>query len=75
MKKYIFYTFIALLFVAVSGCKDFLDINTNPNAPTVTIPDLVLSGALTETARIISQDMNGYAPYLIRFQGSQSTEG
>lgn len=63
MKKYTFYTFIALFFVAVVGCKDYLDINTNPNAPSVTVPDLVLSGALTESARIISQDMGGYAAY------------
>ena len=73
MKKYILYTFIALLFVAVSGCKDFLEINTNPNAPTVTVPDLVLSGALTETARIISQDMNNYAMFWAGYWSASGT--
>lgn len=73
MKKYIFLTIIAFLFVAVIGCKDYLDVNTNPNAPTVTIPDLVLSGALTESARIISADMNGYAAYWAGYWAASGT--
>ncbi|HMI66608.1 MAG TPA: SusD/RagB family nutrient-binding outer membrane lipoprotein, partial [Cyclobacteriaceae bacterium] len=73
MKKNIFYTIIAILLVAVIGCKDYLDVNTNPNAPTVTVPDLVLSGALTESARILSADMNAYAAYWAGYWSASGT--
>jgi len=73
MKKNIFYTIIAILLVAVIGCKDYLDVNINPNAPTVTVPDLVLSGALTESARILSADMNAYAAYWAGYWSASGT--
>src|SRR5260221_13737177 len=73
MKKYILYTIIAILLVAVIGCKDYLDVNTNPNAPTVTVPDLVLSGALTESGRIIAQDMNAYAAFWAGYWSASGT--
>jgi len=73
MKKHIFYTIIAILLVAVIGCKDYLDVNTNPNAPTVTVPDLVLSGALTESGRIIAQDMNAYAAFWAGYWSASGT--
>ena len=48
-RKYIFFT--ALISVAMVSCKkDFLDINTNPNAATSAGPELVLPAALTNTA-------------------------
>src|SRR5256885_13850774 len=41
---------ITLTGVALTGCKkDFLDINTNPNAATSATPELVLPTALTVT--------------------------
>ena len=73
MKKYKFYIIIALLFSAVVGCKDYLDINTNPNAPTVTVPGLVLSGALTETARIHTQDLPAYSAYWVGYWSASGT--
>jgi hypothetical protein len=48
-------TFMLLINVS---CKDYLDVNTNPNAPVSIDPNFVLSGALIETARIkYSADM------------------
>lgn len=73
MKKYRFLIAIALIGVAVVGCKDFLDINTNPNAPTVTVPGLVLSGALVETARISQQDFPNYAAYWAGYASASGT--
>jgi Starch-binding associating with outer membrane len=72
MKKFI-YTFIALIGLIVAGCNDFLNINTNPNAPSVTVPDLVLSGALVESARGLSQDMNAYSMYWAGYWAASGT--
>lgn len=38
------------LTAAATGCKSFLDINDNPNNPTVVTPDAILAQALTATA-------------------------
>lgn len=38
------------LTAAVTGCKTFLDINTNPNQPTSVTPDAILATALATTA-------------------------
>src|ERR1700761_1855709 len=50
MKKYI--SIIAVLFtVGISGCKkDYLSLETNPNAPSVTTPEFTLTGALNDAA-------------------------
>lgn len=54
MKKYIAYSLI-LLTATLSSCKkSFLDQTVNPNQPTVATPALVLTGALTTTARNIN---------------------
>jgi len=54
MKKYIAYSLI-LLTATFSSCKkSFLDQTVNPNQPTVATPALVLTGALTTTARNIN---------------------
>lgn len=50
MKKYFLYLF-AITIAGLSGCsKDYLDVNTNPNSPTTTTPELVLPNALTVSA-------------------------
>jgi hypothetical protein len=41
----------ATVFLLVSCSKDYLDINTNPNKPTVVTPGLVLTNALNGTAK------------------------
>eukprot|EP01132_Coremiostelium_polycephalum_P017559 gene17559-21011_t len=43
----------------VSGCeKNFLDINTNPNTPTSTTPELVLPAAIANTATNVNNNLN-----------------
>lgn len=50
MKKYFLYLF-AITIAGLSGCsKDYLDVNTNPNSPTTTTPELVLPNALVVSA-------------------------
>ena len=51
MKKYIL--ILAVFFTAgISGCKkDYLSLEVNPNAPSVTTPQLTLAGALVTTRR------------------------
>ncbi|WP_257667699.1 SusD/RagB family nutrient-binding outer membrane lipoprotein [Parapedobacter tibetensis] len=52
MKKYsIKYLMFALLFSATS-CEKYLDINDNPNDPTVVQPELVLPAGLVRTASL-----------------------
>src|ERR1700753_2930182 len=56
MKKYI--SIIAVLFtIGISGCKkDYLSLETNPNTPSVTTPQLTLAAALNATAgNVINQ--------------------
>ena len=54
MKKYIS-MILAIFAVAGSSCKkNFLDLTTNPNVPSITTPDLALSGALKITADIVN---------------------
>jgi hypothetical protein len=61
MKKYISLIFLTLA-VAGSSCKkDFLNLQTNPNSPSVAAPSLLLSGALKTTAGIVNG--GGYTMY------------
>jgi hypothetical protein len=76
MKMKIFY--IAVLLLVASGCKDYLDVNENPNAPTTGKPELVLSGAIIESARIQTQDMTRAAGQWVGYlaaSGSYSQSG
>jgi hypothetical protein len=38
------------LLISVTSCNKYLDVNTNPNAPTDLTPDLILPAALAQTA-------------------------
>lgn len=67
MKKTIILLFITT--VMASGCKKFLDVNNNPNQPTVVTPNVVLSAALTGAAADIGQNflpVNRYMGYWSR---------
>jgi len=54
MKKSISVLFAALAITASSCKKDYLDLNTNPNNPSVATPALLLSGALRTSAGIVN---------------------
>lgn len=58
MKKYISIICAALALAGSSCKKNYLELSTNPNTPTVTTPALALAGALKTTADIT----NGLAP-------------
>jgi hypothetical protein len=61
MKKYISIILITLA-VAGSSCKkNYLELTNNPNVPSVTTPDLALSGALKSTADIVN--LGDYVQY------------
>lgn len=70
MKKYIL--ILAAFFTAgISGCKkDYLSLETNPNTPSVTTPQLTLAAALNGTAANIT----GYAYYGV-WAGYWTTSG
>lgn len=50
MKYSLKYTSIVAAVLLMGSCKDYLDINTNPNDATSSTPDLVLPAALNVTA-------------------------
>jgi hypothetical protein len=60
MKKYIL--IIAMFFtIGISGCKkDFLSLEVNPNQPSVSPPQLTLSGALVVAAAIVNENYSEY---------------
>src|SRR5579872_6149399 len=72
MKNLKLYITIGLL-ITLAGCSDFLNINTNPNAPSVSVPDPVLAGALVESARIYSVDVPQFAAYWAGYWAASGT--
>ncbi len=74
MKK-IFNIFLAgCLLISVSSCEKYLDVNTNPNSPTESTPDLVLPQALVTTAGN-SITYNAYGNWVGGFQANASGYG
>ncbi|TDE16497.1 SusD/RagB family nutrient-binding outer membrane lipoprotein [Dyadobacter psychrotolerans] len=71
MKKYSIYLMLVLLIAATTSCKDYLDINDNPNSPTSATPELVLPQAIVGSASIASQ----YNNYGLHFGGYQANAG
>jgi hypothetical protein len=60
MKKYILMT-VVFLAAGITGCKkNYLSQEVNPNQPSVTTPQLSLTGAEVSTAAIISTNYNEY---------------
>ncbi len=61
MKKLLLCTFIAGG-IFLSGCKkDFLDVNVNPNQAATATPELVLPGALANTAARLDNAINNFS--------------
>jgi hypothetical protein len=61
MKKY-FLVLTAFFIAGISGCKkDFLSLETNPNTPSVTTPQLTLAAALNATAANVATQYAYYA--------------
>ncbi|MDB5007763.1 MAG: SusD/RagB family nutrient-binding outer rane lipoprotein [Mucilaginibacter sp.] len=71
MKKYISIIFITLAIAGGSCKKDYLNLQNNPNVPSVAAPNLLLSGALKGTADIV----NGPNMGTITSNGSSSATG
>ncbi|MBS1558756.1 MAG: SusD/RagB family nutrient-binding outer membrane lipoprotein [Bacteroidetes bacterium] len=73
-----FFWMLACLFLAGS-CNSFLDINTNPNQPTVLgAPDYVLTGAIVASGQIQSVDLASFSGYWAGYwaaSGSYSQAG
>ena len=71
MKKYITILSVALA-IGYSGCKkNYLDLENNPNQPSITTPDLLLPAALTGTA---TNFQTNYAQYGV-WAGYWTTSG
>src|SRR5882762_5960541 len=70
---------LAVATMIVTSCKDYLDINTNPNKPTTVGAPLVLSQALVATGIVLNQyntygmQTGGYAANAGGFGGFNET--
>ena len=70
MKKINIYILLALFtVVSTTSCKKFLDINENPNSPTVSTPELVLPQAIVRSASLIVS-FNTYGARLVGYQAN-----
>lgn len=69
----------ASLTTAATGCKDFLDINANPNTATSVTPDALLANALVTTAAnytggvAAGNNYNTYSSFVAGFWGKSGT--
>ncbi|UMB61925.1 SusD/RagB family nutrient-binding outer membrane lipoprotein [Lutibacter sp. A80] len=59
MKKYIKYTKLLIVILLLTSCEDFLDVNVDPNNPTVVTPELILPVAQKYTANLIQGTDDG----------------
>lgn len=72
MKKIL--SIIALSFICLSACKkDFLNLDVNPNVPSVATPQYQLSGALVTTANLILSNTTGSGAISLTTQGYNAT--
>ena len=69
MKKYSIYWMLALMVMATTSCKDYLDINANPNNPIEASAALILPQAIVGSASIASQ-FNNYGLHLGGYQAN-----
>lgn len=74
MKKIFNIVLMGLVLLTVSSCKKYLDVNTNPNSPTESSPDLVLPQALVTTASN-SVTYNNYGAWVAGYQANASGYG
>lgn len=58
------------LSLTFSSCKDYLEINKNPNEATYANPQLVLPGALNTTASLLSTTYNDYGAFVAGYQAN-----
>lgn len=83
MKRYL--ALICVFAAALGGCrKDFLSLEKNPNVPSVASPNLLLAGALRQTADVVNGGINlnyaqyacymGYISYSTSYQTNNSLE-
>lgn len=56
MKKIFKYTSLLLVVLLIASCKEFLDVNEDPNNPVTVTPDLVLPTAQVYTANVMQVD-------------------
>ncbi len=66
MKKLKHIVIASLAIVALGSCKKFLDINTNPNDPTTSTPELVLPQAIAYTANN-TVAFNSYGSWMVGY--------
>ena len=71
MKTSIKYIFIICTGILLTSCNSYLDVNTNPNQATSSTPSLLMSSALTGTARVLE----GYNTYGMQTAGYGANAG
>ena len=79
MKPFLKVLFAAALATATTGCKDFLDVNTNPNVATSVTPNALLANALVTTAANYTggvsagSNYNSYASFAVGYWAKSGT--
>ena len=56
MKNIFKYITVLMVVLLLTSCEKFLDVNVDPNNPTVVSPDLVLPTAMKYTGELMSSD-------------------
>ncbi len=67
---------VTALTTAASSCSSFLDVNVNPNSPTVSAPDAILATALATTAANYTGNnpsYNSYGSFVAGYWGRSGT--
>src|SRR5690349_14638551 len=74
MKKTSIISIAAIILLFASGCKKYMDINTNPNNATSATPEAILPQAIVATAANIS-NYNNYGAELVGYAANAGGYG
>lgn len=64
MNKILKYIVLSISVMVLGSCEDFFDINTDPNNPTTTTPDLLLTNAELGIVNSLGIGTSGFSSYL-----------
>jgi hypothetical protein len=71
MRKLIYSIFVLVTIMALPGCDKWLDVNTNPNTPTVVDPELLIAPIQSQIALGLQYDAR-YHAVMVRYWSNSS---
>lgn len=72
MRLFIRYSFLLLVIGAISSCKKFLDVNTNPNQPTKPTINGLLTRVTQQSALNVYRVSTGVSSYYVQYLASSN---